>query len=198
MSVSDNSHQSKNSTPRTKVASARIELELLNWRHPMVITTDSPAAIKKILIAVFDLEPQDFGDAVTPVTTQDEQSTTEQASDPVAALKPARTTDIAQLYQSGTTMREIAARVGISERQVAHRLRREGIVVHMPEWSTEEIAEMKRLYESGRSLDYIAEQLSSSHSIIRRQLAAQGVAIRGRGPVARRKQSGLDPKSSSH
>lgn len=106
---------------------------------------------------------------------------------------------IAELYESGLTMREVGERVGISSSSVLRSLKKMGVksrrqghakvLVHMRRESGFKVADGPSLiarYESGEPMESIARSLRVCPRTLRRFLRVHGVTIRGRGRPPKR------------
>jgi len=101
-------------------------------------------------------------------------------------LKPAQLDALIARYQSGCTMRELAAEFGIDRRTVSTYLRRAGVAVRRGGLDQEQTIEAARLYQAGWSSGRLAGRFGVSADNVLKALRAAGVAIRPRRGGRRR------------
>lgn len=81
-------------------------------------------------------------------------------------------------YSEGATVYELAGEFGIERRTVAVRLKAAGVVMRQRPASTEQITEMKRLYELGLSVAKVGDRVGFSSKTVLTYLRAEGVRMR--------------------
>lgn len=81
-------------------------------------------------------------------------------------------------YEAGATLRDLAAQLGVSRPYPASLLRARGVRVRRRSPSEEEVAEMKRLYASGESLERVGTRLGFSAGTVRTWLLNADMMMR--------------------
>jgi len=102
-------------------------------------------------------------------------------------LKPARVDALVAGYQSGRTMKELAAEFGINRRTVPAHLRRAGVPIRRGGLDHDQVADAVNLYEAGWSSGRLAEKFDVSADSVLKSLRRAGVSIRPRrgGPASK-------------
>ena len=85
---------------------------------------------------------------------------------------------LAEKYQSGSTVYELAKEFGINRKTVSDYLHRANVPMRLAGLSPEQVDEAVTLYKSGWSLSKIDQRLGFSESTVLRQLRARGIPIR--------------------
>jgi DNA-binding CsgD family transcriptional regulator len=93
-------------------------------------------------------------------------------------LRPAEVDDLVETYQAGATVFDLAARFGIDRRTVGQHLRRRGIETTPPGLHPDDVPAAFELYESGWSLQRIAEKFGTSANTVRARLLEADVLMR--------------------
>ena len=96
----------------------------------------------------------------------------------VRRLAPDEMTALAEEYQAGATVYELAERFGINRKTVALHLHRQGVEMRRQGLDDEQIADAARLYERGWSLARIADQYGVWSRTVYLALLAHGVQMR--------------------
>jgi predicted DNA-binding protein (UPF0251 family) len=91
-----------------------------------------------------------------------------------------------RLYESGESMRKLAARFGVSRDRIRNALKGH-VVIRDPQTKRRERAEAVRLYQSGLSSVKVGAILGISKSTVQKALAAAGVPMRNQGPMNSRR-----------
>ncbi len=94
-------------------------------------------------------------------------------------MDPKRAATLVKEYQSGLTMREVAARHGINPRSVQRALRQAGVRTRTPaeRSGAPSIEELARLHAQGVSTADIAEQYGVTENRVRERLRRHGVTL---------------------
>ena len=89
-------------------------------------------------------------------------------------------------YRTGSTVDQLAARLGCHCQTVTHCLKAQGVRIRSKSLSAEQIQETVRLYEAGLSSAKVGERIGSTDSTVLARLRERGVVIRDahdrRGP----------------
>lgn len=85
---------------------------------------------------------------------------------------------MADKYQSGATVYQLAKEFGISRHTVSERLKKVGVAMRQQSPSSELIGSMVGLYESGLSLAEVGARTGTSPGTVRRYLLIAGVQMR--------------------
>ena len=99
---------------------------------------------------------------------------------------PAEATRIAEQYQAGQTMNQLAGAYGVHRRTVAHCLQRQAVTLRQSGLHPEHLDQAAGLYRAGWSLARIGDKYGTTDMTVRRALAKHGVEIRPRngcGPM---------------
>lgn len=81
-------------------------------------------------------------------------------------------------YGAGVTLRELAGELGVSRPHLSALLRARGVQIRGASPSGVQVAEMKRLYAGGASLEAVGSRLGFSAGTVRSWLITEGVAMR--------------------
>lgn len=84
----------------------------------------------------------------------------------------------ARQYEAGVTLRELAGELGVSRPRLSALLRARGVRIRGASPSGVQIAEMKRLYTDGASLEVVGSRLGFSAGTVRSWLIIEGVTMR--------------------
>jgi DNA-directed RNA polymerase specialized sigma24 family protein len=95
-------------------------------------------------------------------------------------LKPSQVDALIAGYQSGRTMKELAAEFGVNRLTVSGHLHRAKVTVRRGRLASEDVREAARLYEEGWSSGQLAEKFGVSADSVLKVLRRAGVAIRPR------------------
>jgi hypothetical protein len=128
-------------------------------------------------------------------------------------LKPTRVDALVAAYQSGRTMKELAAEFGINRRTVPAHLRRAGVPIRRGGLDHDQVAEAASLDEAGWSSGRLAERFDVSADSVLKSLLKPDVVPGDRrdivwtvlwkdpghraGVSIRPRQGGLAPKGQS-
>ena len=93
-------------------------------------------------------------------------------------LNEAQALLMANKYQDGATVYQLAQEFGISRQTVSERLKKAGITMRQQSPRSELIDEMVGLYESGLSLAGIGDRLGTSPGTVHRYIRIRGVQMR--------------------
>ena len=93
-------------------------------------------------------------------------------------LNEAQALLMANKYQEGATVYQLAQEFGISRHTVSERLKRAGITMRQQSPRSELIDEMVGLYESGLSLAGIGDRVGISPGTVHRYIRIRGVQMR--------------------
>ncbi len=85
---------------------------------------------------------------------------------------------MANKYENGTTVYQLAKDFGISRQTVSKRLKKAGVTMRQQSPGCECIDEMLMLYESGMSLAAVGDRVGASPGTVRRYLLIRGVKTR--------------------
>jgi hypothetical protein len=96
----------------------------------------------------------------------------------VRRLAADKVTALAEEYQAGATVYELAERFGINRKTVALHLHRQGVEMRRQGLDDEQIADAARLYERGWSLARIADHYAVWPRTVHLALLALGVRMR--------------------
>ena len=95
-------------------------------------------------------------------------------------LSAAEAVALAQAYQAGSEMRELAVRFDVHPHTVSAALRRLGIPLRRQGLSASALDEATQLYRAGWSLAQLGRRYRCAHTAVRAALIAHGVAMRPR------------------
>jgi predicted DNA binding protein len=95
-------------------------------------------------------------------------------------LKPAQVEALIAGYQSGKTMKELAAEFGINRLTVSTHVRRAGVRTRRGGLDEEQAGEAAHLYKAGWSSGKLAERFNVSADNVLKALRNAGVTIRPR------------------
>ncbi len=101
-------------------------------------------------------------------------------------LTPDELTRVAERYNAGATVYELAAEFGCHRATIAERLKLAGFTLRHQPTTTDQVDEIIRLYESGLSMAKVAEQVGVSARTVFNYLQQRGVTTRdahGRPPT---------------
>ena len=93
-------------------------------------------------------------------------------------LNEAQALLLANNYQAGATVYQLAKDFGISRQTVSERLKKAGITMRQQSPRSELIDEMVGLYESGLSLAGIGDRVGTSPGTVHRYIRIRGVQMR--------------------
>ena len=93
-------------------------------------------------------------------------------------LNPDEVEQIAERYNAGATVYELAAEFGCRQATIAERLKLAGVTMRHQTTTTEQVDEIVRLHESGLSMVKVAEQVGVSARTVFNYLQQKGVATR--------------------
>jgi DNA-directed RNA polymerase specialized sigma24 family protein len=93
-------------------------------------------------------------------------------------LSEAQALLVANKYQNGATVYQLAQEFGISRKTVSERIRKAGITMRRQSPGSELIDSMVGLYESGMSLAEVGDQVGTSPGTVHRYLLICGVQMR--------------------
>jgi len=115
-------------------------------------------------------------------TPEDFTSSDYQLSGPIRQrqrrLTEAQAIAMAERYEGGATVYELAAELGCHRTTVAARLKKAGIVMRHQSPTSESIDSMVRLYASGLSLLEVGKQLGISANSVRNCLRGREIHVR--------------------
>lgn len=99
---------------------------------------------------------------------------------PNRRLSPAERVQLAEQYELGLSVIELARQYGINRHTVAKHLYREGVIVRggQTKLTPDVIAMAAELYRSGSSLAKIGAHLGVDHTTVHKALKKAGVAMR--------------------
>lgn len=93
-------------------------------------------------------------------------------------LRPAEIDQLVAAYRTGSTVYELAARLGIHRVTVGRHLRNRGIDTTPPGLDPADVPAVAELYRSGWALAKIAKKFDTSADTVRTRLLETGVKIR--------------------
>ena len=93
-------------------------------------------------------------------------------------LSAAEKVAVAQRYQAGAEMRELATAFRVHRTSITHCLRELGIPLRRQGLRAEDLPETARLYEGGWSLAQLGRKYGCAHTTIRLRLMEYGVTMR--------------------
>ena len=93
-------------------------------------------------------------------------------------LKGQEVKDLAEAYQAGATIAQLAKRFGINPTTVSNILKRENVATRGRKLSDADIDTAERLYAEGLSLERVANRLNVTAGAIRFRLVKRGVKMR--------------------
>lgn len=85
---------------------------------------------------------------------------------------------LAQAYEAGATIYELAERFGVTRQTVGRILKRQGVKIRWLRLTEEGLDEAERVYAQGLSLVRVAERLNVSADTVRLRLRKRGVQMR--------------------
>ena len=112
------------------------------------------------------------------VTTEPQSGTPRSRRTSGKKLSTTEVALLAQQYQSGAAVHELAERLGIHRNTVSLHLRRHGVTMRRRGLDPEHIDHAVRLYESGQSLARIGNRYSVDPSTVHAALRTRGVRLR--------------------
>lgn len=95
-------------------------------------------------------------------------------------LTAAEQVEVAQRYQAGAQMKDLAVDFGTHRTTIAQCLRRLAVPIRRQGLQIEDVPEAARLYLDGWSLSRLGEKFGCDHSDVRNKLVAHGVPMRPR------------------
>ena len=95
-------------------------------------------------------------------------------------LTPAEQVAVAQAYQAGADMKDLAAAYGVHRHSISHCLRALGIPLRRQGLQERDVAEAARLYLEGWSLARLGEHYGCHLTHVHQKLIAHGVQMRPR------------------
>lgn len=116
----------------------------------------------------------------TPEKAQPAREIPRSKSRTARPLKPAQLDALLASYQTGRTMKELAAELGIDRRTVSAYLRRAEVPVRRGGLDHKQVIEAGRLYEAGWSSGQLAKEFDVSADHVLKVLRRSGVTIRPR------------------
>jgi transposase-like protein len=93
-------------------------------------------------------------------------------------LTPDDLKQVAERYNAGATVYELAAEFGCHRATIAERLKLAGVAMRHQPTTIEQVDEIVRLYESGLSMVKVAEQVGVSARTVFNYLREKGVPTR--------------------
>jgi DNA-directed RNA polymerase specialized sigma24 family protein len=93
-------------------------------------------------------------------------------------LRPDEVARVIERYTAGATTYELAAEFGCHRNTISGALRKAGVRLRLDGLTTEQIEQAVGLYESGLSLQVVANRLGSTARTVHSRLLERGVAMR--------------------
>jgi IS30 family transposase len=93
-------------------------------------------------------------------------------------LNDTERTRLAERYEAGATIRELALEFGIARGTASRHLKLAGAEVRGRSMNPDEVAEAARLYATGLSTTAVGDQLGRHHSAIWKALRRAGIELR--------------------
>ena len=98
---------------------------------------------------------------------------------PLRQLSTAEVDEVCRLYQSGSTIAQLAEQFRVARKTISAHLRKQGVKTRRPSpMSEEDVRAAIQLYQAGHSLDAVAAELGVNRVTIRKRLVEAGVVIR--------------------
>lgn len=95
-------------------------------------------------------------------------------------LTAAEQVEVAQRYQAGAQMKDLAVEFGTHRTTISHCIRRLAVPLRRLGLQDDDLPEAARLYQDGWSLVRLAEKFGCDHSDVRNKLVVYGVLMRPR------------------
>lgn len=147
-----------------------------SWCANVVVLTEHLSVKADILASLYDRAKQDQSDAVVPVLISQ--------SRPPRQVQRRFTTveagEIAERYQAGQTMNQLARTYHVHRRTIAHCLQKQQVALRQPGLSPDHLERAAMLYQAGWSLARIGDEFGTTDMSVRRTLAKYGIVIRPR------------------
>ncbi len=135
-----------------------------------LFSNSTPASLQRAITAYHKLDPVKFKKQ-RPVRILPRRA---------LRLNSVQVIRLAELYNAGANLRQLASELDIDRRTVSAHLRQFGVEMRHASHPIATVDEMAREYRSGRSLAAVGEKFGYDGETVRQALSGAGVAIRPR------------------